>query len=81
MTKLDISVQILMMELNASRFVLIPKPTAIAQTTMANTPPLLLKAEMKLFGTAFNIINRGLVDVDPVAPSIVSSLIWNRFAL
>ena len=54
---------------NFSGFELIPKPTATAHTTIARTPPLLLNADTKLFGTALIRINNGLLALLPVAAS------------
>ena len=62
-------------------FELIPKPTATAHTTIARTPPLLLNADTKLFGTALIRINNGLLALLPVAASRPVSTDLNKPAL
>ena len=67
--------------LNFSLFVLMPRPTATAQTTIANTPPLLLNADTKLFGTALTMNSNGFEPLLPAAASRFVSTAWKRPAL
>lgn len=57
--------------LNFSLFVLTPSPTATAQTTIANTPPLLLNADTKLFGTALTMNSNGF---EPLCQQLLQGL-------
>ena len=45
---------------------LIARPTATAITTIARTPPLFEKADVRFEGTAFRIIIKGFDPVEPV---------------